>query len=191
MSSRPLVPTALRHDEAQWPVMAHLSESGYASIWLDPGGCSKRRCGATGTSGTTCSSPGQSDTSDTSHSARRPTCRQASVPRELARLPAARRAIRDRRRAAGHLGAERGRGAGRAGCGAGRSCARVVGLHVGAAASLRPGDREWIPGRRATPDRASKRRSAWQRGQAMGIHQAVTHALAKPGTRPGRPDDPA
>ena len=38
---------------------------------------------------------------------------------------------------------------------------------------------------------ASKWRSAWQRGQAMGIHQAVTHALAKPGTRPGRPDDPA
>ena len=32
---------------------------------------------------------------------------------------------------------------------------------------------------------ASKWRSAWQRGQAMGIHQAVTYALGKPGTRPG------
>ena len=32
---------------------------------------------------------------------------------------------------------------------------------------------------------ASKWRSAWQRGQAMGLDQAVTHALAKQGTRQG------
>jgi predicted ATPase/transcriptional regulator with XRE-family HTH domain len=32
---------------------------------------------------------------------------------------------------------------------------------------------------------ASTWRSAWRRGQAMGIHQAVTYALGKPGTRPG------
>jgi predicted ATPase/transcriptional regulator with XRE-family HTH domain len=31
---------------------------------------------------------------------------------------------------------------------------------------------------------ASKWRSAWQRGQAMGIQQAVTYALGTPGTRP-------